>query len=104
VNGNGAVIGSSMFCIASAPFDPDTSVLVQTGTLTFHLPGGAIVADPTIVDQLADYPFQQSIAGTVIGGSGVYAGASGTVGGSGTIVFDDKGNFDPDTTIEIDLA
>jgi hypothetical protein len=104
VTESGAVIGSSMFRIASAPFDSETSILIESGTLTFYLPGGAVFADTTIVDQLTDYPFKQSIAGTVIGGSGIYAGASGTVGGSGTIVFDDKGNFDPDTTIEIDLA
>lgn len=104
VSESGATIGSSMFCIATAPFDPDTSVRVATGMLTFHLPGGAIIAETTIVDNLAAYPFAQSITGTVVGGSGIYSGASGTIGGSGTIVFDDKGDFDPDTTIEIELA
>jgi len=104
VTESGATIGSSMFCIASAPFDPVTSVLVQTGTLTFHLPGGAIIAETTIVDNLAIYPFAQSITGTVVGGRGIHARASGTVEGSGTIVFDENGDFDPDTTIEIELA
>jgi hypothetical protein len=100
---SGQATGASMFCIDTAPFDFETQTLAQTGTLTFNLPGGKIVTATTIVDRLATYPFSQSITGTIVGGEGRYAGATGTVAGAGSIFFDLHRGFDPDTTIEIDL-
>jgi hypothetical protein len=104
VSEGGEVIGSSMFCIASAPYDDATSTLTETGTLEIHLPGGEIVTQATIVDDLGVYPVVQTIFGTVISGGGHYQGASGTLSGGGTIEFDESGNPIPDSTLVIDLS
>ena len=95
--------GSGVVVLLGTPDAESTQTLAQTGTLTFNLPGGKIVTATTIVDRLATYPFSQSITGTIVGGEGRYAGATGTVAGAGSIFFDLHRGFDPDTTIEIDL-
>src|SRR5262245_46741849 len=100
----GAVIGSSLFCVASAPFDEATATQTQTGTLTLHVPGGEIVTHAVIVDDFSVYPIVQTISGMVEGGSGHYLGATGTLSGGGTIVFDQNGRPVPDSTLVVDLA
>jgi hypothetical protein len=102
--GDGRPLGSSLFCVRSASFDDPTGVLTEVGTLTLHVPGGAIVAEATIVDELAAYPVvPQTISGTVVSGSGLYQGASGSLAGGGTVVFDENGNPHPDSTVVVDL-
>jgi hypothetical protein len=100
----GGVIGSSMLCLSSAVFDDATSVFTETGTLTLHLAGGKIAADATLVDNFSGYPVvRQTISGTVLGGSGHYTRASGSLSGGGTIQFDENGIPHPDLTIVVDL-
>src|SRR5262249_23195162 len=100
----GAVIGSSLFCVASATFDEATATQTQIGTLTLHRPGGEIVTHAVIVDDFGVYPIVQTISGTVEGGGGLYRGATGTLSGGGTIVFDENGRPVPDSTLVVDLA
>jgi len=100
----GPVIGSSTFCVASATFDEATATQTQTGTLTLHVPGGEIVTHAVIVDDFSVYPIVQTISGMVEGGSGHYLGATGTLSGGGTIVFDQNGRPVPDSTLVVDLA
>ena len=100
----GAVIGASLFCVSSASFDDRTGTLTEAGALELHLPGGEIVTRATIVDDLSVYPIVQTISGTVGSGNGVYQGATGTLSGGGTIVFDQNGEPVPDSTLVVDLA
>jgi hypothetical protein len=100
----GRVIGSSMLCLSSAVFDEASATFTQAGALTLHLPGGTIVADATIADDFSGYPVvQQSISGTVVGGTGLYRGATGSLSGGGTILFDESGVPHPDSTLVVDL-
>jgi len=98
VSETGAVVGASFFCVSSATFDE------AAGTLELHLPGGEIVTEATILDDFSVYPIVQTISGTVESGNGVYRGATGTLSGGGTIVFDQNGVPVPDSTLVIDLA
>ena len=100
----GAVIGASLFCVASASFDDAVGTFTETGTLELHLPGGEILTRATIVDDFSVYPIVQTISGTVEGGKGLYLGATGTLSGGGTIVFDESGNPVPDSTLVVDLG
>jgi len=103
VSETGAVVGASFFCVSSATFDA-AGTLTEAGTLELHLPGGEIVTEATIVDDFRVYPIVQTIAGTVESGTGVYRGATGTLSGGGTIVFDQNGDPVPDSTLVVDLA
>jgi hypothetical protein len=104
VSESGAVIGSSLLCVASEAFDETTATFVETATLVLHLPGGEMVASATLADDFSGYPVvQQAISGTVLDGAGRYRGASGALSGAGTIVFDEDGVPHPDSTIVIDL-
>ena len=98
----GAAIGSSLFCVAR--LDEATASQTQTGTLTLHLPGGEIVTHAVIVDDFGVYPIVQTISGTVEDAGGHYRGATGTLSGGGTIVFDENGRPVPDSTLVVDLA
>jgi hypothetical protein len=100
----GVVIGASLFCVASASFNEALLTQTQAGTLELHLPGGEIVTRATIVDDFSVYPIVQTISGTVENGNGVYRGATGTLSGGGTIVFDSNGDPVPDSTLVIDLG
>ena len=100
----GAVVGSSMLCVSSQTFDLPTATLTEVGKLTLHLPGGTIVTAATLADALGGYPVvTQTISGSVIAGTGVYLGASGTLAGGGTIVFDENGVPHPNSTLVVDL-
>jgi hypothetical protein len=99
---SGAVVGSSFFCVASAV--PAGPLVTQSGTLTLLLPGGKIVTEAAIVDDFGGFPIVgQTISGAVVAGSGLYGGASGTLAGGGTIVFDENGVPHPDSTLVVDL-
>jgi hypothetical protein len=101
---SGTVIGSSMLCVSSLAFDEATATLTELGTLMLHLPGGTIVASATLADAFGGYPVvTQTISGAVVAGTGLYLGASGTLAGGGTIVFDENGVPHPDSTIVVDL-
>jgi hypothetical protein len=101
---SGAVVGSSMVCVSSQTFDPPTATLTEVGTLTLHLPGGTIATAATLADALGGYPIvTQTISGSVIAATGVYLGASGTLTGGGTIVFDENGVPHPDSTLVVNL-
>jgi hypothetical protein len=101
---SGAVVGSSMLCVESVTFDDSTATLTEVGVLTLHLPAGTIVTTATLADGFGGYPIvTQTISGSVTAGTGMYLGASGTLGGGGTIVFDDNGVPHPDSTLVVDL-
>jgi hypothetical protein len=100
----GAVIGSSMFCVSSAPVDEIARTRTESGTLVLHLAGGEIAARATIVDYFGVYPIVQTISGTITSGNGLYRGATGTLSGGGTIVFDEDGTPHPDSTLIVDFA
>jgi len=104
VSETGAVVGASFFCVSSATFDEAAGTLTEAGTLELHLPGGEIVTEATILDDFGVYPIVQTISGTVESGNGVYRGATGTLSGGGTIVFDQNGDPVPDSTLVVDLA
>jgi hypothetical protein len=100
----GAVAGSSMLCVSSVTFDESTATLTEVGILTLYLPGGTIVTAATLADALGGYPVvTQTISGSVIAGTGVYLGASGTLAGGGTIFFDENGVPHPDSTLVVDF-
>jgi hypothetical protein len=100
-----AVVGSSMLCASSVTFDEMTATQTEDGILTLHLPGGTIVANATLVDGFSGYPIvTQTISGSVTAGTGVYRGASGTLAGGGTIVFDENGVPHPDSTLVVNLT
>jgi hypothetical protein len=101
---SGAVVGSSMLCVSSVTFDESTATMTQIGILTLHVPGGTIFTSATLADALGGYPIvTQTISGSVIAGRGVYRGASGTLAGGGTILFDENGVPHPDSTLVVDL-
>ena len=101
---SGTVIGSSMLCASSATFDEATATLTEVGTLTLYLPGGTILANATLADAFGGYPIvTQTVSGAVVAGTGLYLGASGTLSGGGTIVFDENGVPHPHSTLVIDL-
>src|SRR5215210_388428 len=100
---SGGVIGSSLLCVSQPPEEPE-GMRIETGVLTLHVPGGKIVTDATLVYSFAGFPnVTQTISGTVVGGSGHYCGATGTLSGGGTIVFDENFVPHPDVTIVADL-
>jgi len=103
VSDAGAVIGSSILCASSAVFDEETATYTEVGTLALHLAGGEILARVIIDDDFSVYPVVQTISGTVTRSNGVYRGATGTVSGGGTIVFDADGVPHPDSTIIVDF-
>jgi hypothetical protein len=89
---NGAPMGSFEFCFATFSGD-DSGRVVATGTATFRLAGGTVLA--TL--DLAEIPttpngIVQFDSGVVTGGTGAYAGASGSWHGTGPITFDADGN------------
>jgi hypothetical protein len=101
---SGAVIGSSLLCVSSVAFDEATATLTEAGVLTLYLAGGTIVTTATIIDALGGYPIvTQTISGAVLAGTGLYLGATGTLSGGGTIVFDENGVPHPDSTLVVDL-
>jgi hypothetical protein len=101
---SGAVVGSSTLCVSSVTFDESTATMTQVGILTLYLPGGTIVTTATLADTFSGYPIiTQTISGSVVAGTGVYLGASGTLAGGGTIVFDENGVPHPDSTLVVDL-
>ena len=101
---SGAVIGSSMLCVSSVTFNESTLTMTQVGVLTLYVPGGTIVTAATLADALGGYPIiKQTISGSVIAGTGIYLGASGTLAGGGTIVVDENGVPHPNTTLVVDL-
>lgn len=103
LSASGAVVGSSFFCVSSAV--PAGPLVTQTGTLTLFLPGGTIVTEAAIVDDFGGFPIVgQTISGAVVAGSGLYGGATGTLSGGGTIVFDENGVPHPNSTLVVDLA
>jgi hypothetical protein len=101
---SGVVVGSSLLCASSVTFDDPTATQIQEGILTLYLPGGAIAATATLVDGFGGYPnVTQTISGSVTAGTGVYRGASGTLAGGGTIVFDENGEPHPESTLVVEL-
>ena len=101
---SGAVVGSSMLCVSSVTFDESTLTMTQVGILTLYVPGGTIVTNATLADAFGGYPIvTQTISGSVIAGTGIYRGASGTLAGGGTIVVDENGVPHPHTTLVVDL-
>jgi hypothetical protein len=78
--------------------------MTQAGVLALYVPGGTIVTAATLADALGGYPIiKQTISGSVIAGTGIYLGASGTLAGGGTIVVDENGVPHPNTTLVVDL-
>ena len=99
---SGAVVGSSFFCVSKV--EPAGPLVTQTGMLTLFLAGGKIVTEAAIVDDFGGFPIVgQTISGTVVAGSGLYRGASGTLSGGGTIVIDENGVPHPNSTLVVDL-
>jgi hypothetical protein len=100
---SGNVIGSSLLCVSEPPEEPD-GMRIENGVLTLHVPGGEIVTDATLVYDFGGFPnVAQTISGTVVGGAGHYRGATGTLSGGGTIVFDENLVPHPDVTMVADL-
>ena len=98
------MVGSSMLCAESVTFDDSTATLTEVGILTLHLPAGTIVTAAMLADGFGGYPIvTQTIAGSVTAGTGMYLGASGTLAGGGTIVFDENGVPHPNSTLVVDL-
>ena len=85
---DGRTVGAVESCIQS--FIPTGSNSQNVDLrLTFHLAGGVIRASVMDSETFDDTftTITESWDGTVTGGSGLYAGASGTVGGGGTLSF-----------------
>ena len=102
---DGRTVGALESCIQSfMPTGPNSQVVDLQ--LTFRFSGGVI--DATVVDsETFDDSFTtitESWDGTVTGGSGLYAGATGTLGGGGTLSFLPDGSIAVDIVAVIDLA
>lgn len=80
--------GTQTTCLTDVNGAPGPGVVMHSsGTMTFALPRGRIVARVRVVQRFgADGEHaRQSTTGTITGGSGDYAGGSGTVRGNGTV-------------------
>ena len=88
---HGQVVGTSRLCLQNVEFTCAPScVQRETGTLTNTLAGGQIIVDVSFA-YIFDATFSRvvhSATGTVTGGTGVYSGSSGSLGGGGVITFD----------------
>jgi hypothetical protein len=91
----GESIGTSRLCLVNVEFSCEPICVQQeTGTLMNTFANGAVVVDVSF-QYVFDKTFSRaahSATGTITGGTGAYAGAAGTLRGSGTI------GFDPDFT------
>ena len=99
---SGTPIGRLEFCLVTDVPDGaggDTSL----GTATFS-PGGTISTTVTLVEVANTAKFVQTDSGTIIGGTGIYFGATGTMSGKGTIAFDPDGSAHPDLTFTLTRA
>ena len=100
---SGQVIGNADFCFRTEVAEGAT--ITETEDVTFHIPGGAIVADLTQVNDTSAFPLVlTTFSGPVTGGTGHYLGAVGTVTGVGPITFDADGTPHPDLTLTITLS
>jgi hypothetical protein len=90
---NGAPMGSFEFCFAT--FSQDASGgLDATGTATFQLPGGTLLATLHLVEiPTSSNGVVQFSSGAVTGGTGLYSGASGVWHAAGPITFDAEANY-----------
>lgn len=80
--------GTQATCLTDVDGVPGpNAVMHSAGTMTFDLPGGRIEARVRITQRFgADGEHaRQATAGTITGGSGSYAGATGTISGQGTV-------------------
>jgi len=101
--GSGQVIGNADFCARTE--DVVGGAIIETEDVTFHIPGGAIEADPTQVNvPTSPSSVLTTFTGPVTGGTGHYLGASGTVTGIGAITFDADATPHPDLTLTITLS
>ena len=98
----GAIVGSVENCIHRSDFACSEAGcrLVENALQTFRLAGGTISVRAKLTYRFnADFSSAiHVIVGSVVGGSGVYAGASGTLFGGGPIRFDPDGTPHPALT------
>jgi hypothetical protein len=82
VSGNSDFLGMSFAPIVD-PVDPDsTHVALLTGDNTIHLHGGDLLTkDAIVLELVGDGNFGE--VDTVVGGTGIYAGATGTITATG---------------------
>jgi hypothetical protein len=100
---DGRTIGSYEFCFASFVGDPSTGD-VGTGVAGFDLVGGMIETTLTLTETPIANGVLQTVTGRITLATGTYAGATGSVSGGGSIVFDASGTPHPDLTLTITLA
>jgi hypothetical protein len=89
--------GSVSYCLETFHGEPGPNETVRdSGTMTFALPGGTIRARVSIVQRFgADgIHARQALKGTLVGGTGRYAHAAGTITGGGTEVENPPGTID----------
>jgi hypothetical protein len=88
--------GTMTYCLKTFAGAPGPNRAVNdSGVLTFSLPRGRIVARVSIEQRFgADGRHaRQTLTGTIVGGSGAYAHARGTITGGGTDVEDAPGHI-----------
>ena len=99
---HGAIVGSVENCIHRSDFacSPAGCTLVENALQTFRLAGGTVYVRARLTYRFnADFSSAiHVIVGSVVGGSGVYAGASGALFGGGPIRFDPDGTPHPALT------
>jgi hypothetical protein len=97
----GAVLGELDGCFQTFELLTDGGD-VFTATYTFDLRGGRI--STSVVGRETPTPtgLQMDVTGTVTGGSGLYAGASGTIAGGGPVDF--TSGIHPDLTFVVVLS
>jgi hypothetical protein len=100
---SGAVVGSSLLCVSLVTPDEAAATLTEVGTLTLNLRGGTIRRPRRSLTFDGSPIVKQTISGSVIAGTGLYLGASGTLSGGGTIVFDENGVPHPNSILVLDL-
>ena len=99
---DGSPAGTAYLCVRKLEFPPNA--LVEYARLTLELQDGTIETEVTLVDVFRpDGSALHFGSGVVVGGTGRYAGASGTFAAFGRIVFDAEGIPSPDLTYVVQL-
>jgi hypothetical protein len=99
----GTPLGSFEFCFATSSQNASGGD-TDTGTATFHLRRGTIETTLTLDEVPTATGVLQTDSGTIFGGTGIYRGATGSIGGGGPIDFDTSGTSRPNLTLTLTLG
>jgi len=88
--------GTTTYCLKAFHGEPGPKAVVRdSGVMTFGLEGGTIRTSVHVVERFAadGAHAQQTLAGKITGGTGVYGHIAGTVKGGGPLVESRRGHL-----------